>query len=170
MEAITKILEKLSSYQILNYLIPGSVLCVLLKHLVGYDIISFSMVENVIICYFVGMVNSRLGSLILYPILKKTKFIKEADYPDFIAAEKKDAKVTILNDINNVFRSFANVMLLLLCALGVKNIECISNFVVANINWIAVISLFVLFLLSVRKQTNYVRKRVETNKDKEIIV
>jgi hypothetical protein len=163
METLTKLIEKLSSYQFLNYLIPGSIFCVLLKHLVGYDIIHFSMVENVIICYFVGMVNSRLGSLILYPILKKTKFIKEAEYPDFVAAEKKDSKVIILSDINNVFRSFANVMLLLLCSLGIKNIDCISNFVVGNINWIAIISLFILFLFSVRKQTKFVRNRVEAN-------
>lgn len=164
MEAVTKLIEKLSSYQILNYLIPGSVFCVLLKHLVGYDIIHFSMVENVIICYFVGMVNNRLGSLVLYPILKKTKFIKEADYPDFVVAEKKDSKVTILSDINNVFRSFANVMLLLLCSLGIKNINCISIFVIGNINWIAIISLFILFLFSVRKQTKFVRNRVDANK------
>lgn len=165
METLTKLIEKLSSYQILNYLIPGSVFCVLLKHLVGYDIVHFSMVENVIICYFVGMVNSRLGSLILYPILKKTKFIKEVEYPDFVAAEKKDSKVTILSDINNVFRSFANVMLLLLCALCIKNIDCISNFLIGNINWIAIISLFILFLFSIRKQTKFVRDRVEANKE-----
>lgn len=165
MEALTKLIEKLSSYQILNYLIPGSVFCVLLKHLVEYDIIHFSMVENVIICYFVGMVNSRLGSLILYPILKKTKFIKEAEYPDFVAAEKKDSKVTILSDINNVFRSFTNVMLLLLCSLGIKNIDCISNFVIGNIDWIAIISLSIIFLFSVRKQTKFVRNRVEANKE-----
>lgn len=165
MEALTKLIEKLSSYQVLNYLIPGSVFCVLLKHLVGYDIIHFSMVENVIMCYFVGMVNSRLGSLILYPILKKTKFIKEAEYPDFVTAEKKDSKITVLSDINNVFRSFANVMLLLLCALGIKNIDCISNFLIGNINWIAIISLFIIFLFSVRKQTKFVRNRIEANKE-----
>ena len=167
MEAVTKLLEKLSSYQILNYLIPGSVFCVFLKHLVGYDIIHFSMVENVIICYFMGMVNSRLGSLILYPLLRNTKFIKEAGYADFVKAEKKDSKVTILSDINNVFRSFANVMLLLLFALGIKNVDCISKFVVNNINWIAIISLFILFLFSVRKQTKFVRNRVEANNDEE---
>ena len=165
MEALTKLIEKLSSYQILNYLIPGSVFCVLLKHLVGYDIVHFSMVENVIICYFVGMVNGRLGSLIMYPILKKTKFINEAEYPDFVTAEKKDSKITVLSDINNVFRSFANVMLLLLCALCIKNIDCISNFLIGNINWIAIISLFILFLFSIRKQTKFVRNRVEANKE-----
>ena len=165
MEIVTKLLDKLSSYQILNYLIPGSVFCVLLKHLVGYDIVHFSLVENVIICYFVGMVNSRLGSLVLYPILKKTKFIKEAEYPDFVTAEKKDSKITVLSDINNVFCSFANVMILLLCALGIKIIDCISNFLIGNINWIAIISIFILFLFSIRKQTKFVRDRIEANKE-----
>ena len=165
MEIVTKLLDKLSSYQILNYLIPGSVFCVLLKHLVGYDIVHFSLIENVIICYFVGMVNSRLSSLILYPILKKTKFIREAEYSDFVAVEKKDSKITILSDINNLFRSFANVMILLLCSLVIKNIDCISSFVVSNINWIAIISLLILFLFSVRKQTKFVRDRIEANKN-----
>ena len=155
MEVVTKLLDKISAYQVVNYIIPGSVLCVLLKHMVGYDIIAFSMIENVIICYFVGLVNSRLSSLILYPILKKTKFIKEAEYPNFVVAEKKDSKITILSDINNV----------LLCSLVIKNIDCISSFVVGNINWIAIISLLILFLFSVRKQTKFVRNRVEANKD-----
>ena len=165
MEIVTKLLDKLSSYQMLNYLIPGSVFCVLLKHVVGYDIVHFSLIENVIICYFVGMVNSRLSSLILYPILKKTKFIREAEYSDFVVVEKKDSKITILSDINNLFRSFANVMILLLCSLVIKKIDCISSFVVSNINWIAIISLLILFLFSVRKQTKFVRDRIEANKN-----
>ena len=83
---------------------------------------------------------------------------------DFVAVEKKDSKITILSDINNLFRSFANVMLLLLCSLGIKNVDSISSFVVSNINWIAIISLLILFLFSVRKQTKFVRDRVEANK------
>ena len=73
--------------------------------------------------------------------------------------------ILYLLSINNVFRSFANVMLLLLCSLVIKNIDCISSFVVGNINWIAIISLFILFLFSVRKQTKFVRDRVEANKE-----
>jgi hypothetical protein len=113
----------------------------------------------------VGLVNSRLSSLILYPILKKTKFIKEAEYPNFVVAEKKDSKITILSDINNVFRSFASVMLVLLIAYGIKHIEIIEKYIITNFNWIAILFLLILFVFSIRKQTKFVKDRVEANKN-----
>lgn len=164
METITKLLDKISAYQAVNYFIPGSVLCVLLKHLVGYDVIAFSMIENIIICYFVGLINSRFGSLVLRPVLKSCRFVEDAPYNDFIKAEKQDAKLTVLSDINNVFRSFASAMLLLLIAYGIKHIEVIENFMIDNFNWIAILSLFILFVVSMRKQTKFVKDRVEMNK------
>jgi hypothetical protein len=164
MEAITKLLDKISAYQVVNYIIPGSVLCVLLKHIVGYDIIAFSMIENVIICYFVGLVNSRLGSLILRPILKKCRLVEDAPYDDFVSVEKYDAKLTMLSDINNVFRSFASVMLVLLIAYSIKHIEIIEKYIITNFNWIAILFLLILFVFSIRKQTKFVKDRVEANK------
>lgn len=164
MEVVTKLLDKISAYQVVNYIIPGSVLCVLLKHMVGYDIIAFSMIENVIICYFVGLVNSRLGSLILRPILKKCRLVKDAPYDDFVSVEKYDAKLTMLSDINNVFRSFASVMLVLLIAYGIKHIEIIEKYIITNFNWIAILFLLILFVFSIRKQTKFVKDRVEANK------
>ncbi len=165
MEVVTKLLDKISAYQVVNYIIPGSVLCVLLKHMVGYDIIAFSMIENVIICYFVGLVNSRLGSLILRPILKKCRLVKDAPYDDFVRVEKYDAKLTVLSDINNVFRSFASVMLVLLIAYGIKHIEIIEKYIITNFNWIAILFLLILFVFSIRKQTKFVKDRVEANKN-----
>ena len=164
METITKLLDKISTYQVVNYIIPGSVLCVLLKHLVGYDVIAFSMIENIIICYFIGLINSRLGSLVLRPVLKLCKFVEDAPYSDYIKAEKQDAKLTELSDINNVFRSFASAMLLLLIAYGIKHIEVIENFMIDNFNWIAILSLLILFICSMRKQTKFVKDRVEAHK------
>jgi hypothetical protein len=86
---VTKILEKISTYQILNYMIPGSILCLLLKYLVGYDLLMFSVVENIVVVYFIGMVNSRLSSLVLKHFLKKIKIINEADHKEFILALKE---------------------------------------------------------------------------------
>lgn len=165
METVAKFFEKISAYQILNYIIPGSVLCVLLKCWIGYNLIAYSMVENVIICYFIGMVNSRLSSLVLRKLLRATKFIKETSPEDFIRAEKKDAKLTVLSDINNMFRSMANAMILLVLAYGVKHIDTIESFIVDNFNWIAMVSLLVLFLFSFREQTKVVKKRVEENQN-----
>ena len=161
--AVAKLVEKISTYQILNYMIPGSVLCLLLKYFVGYDLLTFSVIENIVVVYFVGMVNSRLSSLVLKPLLKKTKVINEADHKEFIIAEKEDAKLTLLSDMNNSFRSIANAMLILLLAYIIKHISVIETFVLENINWIAIVSLLILFILSYRRQTEYVTERVEVD-------
>jgi hypothetical protein len=161
MEIITKLLDKISSYDFLNYLLPGSIFCVLLKHLVGYDIIAFSMIENFLICYFVGLVISRFGSLVIKEVMKKVGFFVEVKYKDFLAAEKVDPKLTVLNAVNNMFCSFASAMSLLLLAYLVKYIAIIATIVTNHFGLIVVVLLLVLFLFSIRKQTAFIKKRVE---------
>ena len=169
MESLVKMFDKLSQYQILNYFIPGSVLCVLLKYLVGINLVDFSIPEVVVICYFVGMVNSRLGSIILQPCLKAIGILKEAPYKDYVSAEKKDEKVTTLSEVNNMYRSLTNAMLLLLLAYGAMRISIIADFLRVNMNWIAIVCLLLIFVISYTKQTSYVRKRVEANTNKQFL-
>ena len=95
--------------------------------------------------------------------MKKIKIINEADHKEFILAEKMDAKLTVLSDMNNSFRSIANAMLILLLAYILKHISIIETFVQDNINWISIVSLLILFVLSYRKQTEYVKERVDVN-------
>lgn len=161
METLSKLLDKISSYDFLNYLLPGSIFCVLLKHLVGYDIIAFSMIENFLICYFVGLVISRFGSLVIKELMKKVGFFVEVNYKDFLAAEKVDPKLTVLNAVNNMFSSFASAMSLLLLAYLVKYIAIIATIVTNHFGLIVVVLLLVLFLFSIRKQTAFIKKRVE---------
>lgn len=161
METLSKLLDKISSYDFLNYLLPGSIFCVLLKHLVGYDIIAFSMIENFLICYFVGLVISRFGSLVIKEVMKKVGFFVEVKYKDFLAAEKVDPKLTVLNAVNNMFCSFASAMSLLLLAYLVKYIAIIATIVTNHFGVIVVVLLLVLFLFSIRKQTAFIKKRVE---------
>lgn len=161
METLSKLLDKISSYDFLNYLLPGSIFCVLLKHLVGYDIIAFSMIENFLICYFVGLVISRFGSLVIKEVMKKVGFFVEVKYKDFLAAEKVDPKLTVLNAVNNMFCSFASAMSLLLLAYLVKYIAIIATIVTNHFGLIVVVLLLVLFLFSIRKQTAFIKKRVE---------
>ena len=161
METLSKLLDKISSYDFLNYLLPGSIFCVLLKHLVGYDIIAFSMIENFLICYFVGLVISRFGSLVIKELMKKVGFFVEVNYKDFLVAEKVDPKLTVLNAVNNMFCSFASAMSLLLLAYLVKYIAIIATIVTNHFGLIVVVLLLVLFLFSIRKQTAFIKKRVE---------
>lgn len=99
MEALKLLVDKLSQYNFLTNILPGTVLCLILKHS-GYDIISFD--------------NWYLTGISLIALLYKTlsyKIIFLVQYQDVI---------------------------LLVC-------------------------LLVLFGFSYRKQTNYIRKRVEAN-------
>jgi hypothetical protein len=168
METLSKLLDKISTYDFLNYLLPGSIFCVLLKHLVGYDIIAFSMIENFLICYFVGLVISRFGSLVIKEVMKKVDFFVEVNYKDFLAAEKVDPKLTVLNAVNNMFCSFASAMSLLLLAYLVKYIAIIATIVTNHFGLIVIVLLLVLFLFSVRKQTKFIKRRVENTQNQDI--
>ena len=169
MDILKFIAEKLSQYNFLTNIIPGSVLCILMKYFIGYDIIPNEPYQAGIIFYFVGMVNSRVGSLIIEPILKHVKWVVFSSYKDFLVAECKDSKVQVLNQENNVYRSYVSVFFILMIAFFYKHNLSIIQFVQNNETVFLILSLLLLFLCSYRKQTNYIRKRVEglVNEEKD---
>lgn len=71
-DIVKQVVEKISSYNIFNNLYPGILFIYLLKFMFGTNILSDNWFENLIVCYFVGMVLSRIGSIIIEPIMKKT--------------------------------------------------------------------------------------------------
>jgi membrane protein CcdC involved in cytochrome C biogenesis len=85
-----KLLEKLSSYNIFNYLFPGMIFCILLEKTTSYSIIQENIVIDVFLAYFIGLLISRISSLIIEPLLKKVKFVKFAEYKDFLVALYRD--------------------------------------------------------------------------------
>jgi uncharacterized membrane protein len=107
------------------------------------------------------MVLSRVGSIVIEPITKRVKLISYADYNDYIVASKKDKKIDILLETNNLYRTIAASGLLIifvkLYTIAERHLQALSYatpFIIAGL-------LLVIFLLSFRKQTNYIRKRVE---------
>jgi len=163
MEIGKMILDKLSQYNFLTNILPGTVLCILLHYLVGYNLLLSDYYLAGILFYFSGMVNSRFSSLIVEPLLRGLRIVVFAPYPDFLKAEKQDTKLTVISQENNTYRSYASVMIIVLLAYLYKktlvNIEIIGN----NEIVILLASLTLLFVFSYRKQTNYVKKRVEAN-------
>lgn len=165
MEGIKTLIDKLSQYNFATNILPGTVLCLILKHIVGYDLfVTNEWYQMGIIFYFVGMVNNRFSSLVIELTMKKTKIVKFSNYKEFIAAEKKDSKITVLSMENNVFRSYISV-----CTISL--IASLFKLIADNVNWIdewkmqfLLVALLLLFTLSYRKQTSYVRERVEENK------
>ena len=155
------LLDKLSSYNIFNYLFPGVVFAATLQWTTHYSLIQKDIVVDVFLYYFIGLVVSRFGSLIIEPILKKLSFLKFADYKDFIVASKKDEMINLFSEMNNIYRTLCSLFSLLLL---LKLYEKIESIIPGLQEWnliILTVSLLIMFLFSYRKQTDYVRKRVK---------
>jgi hypothetical protein len=161
------LLDKLSSYNIFNYLLPGIVFVAFAEKLTSLSLIQKDIVVGVFLYYFIGLVISRIGSLIIEPVLKKVKFITFTSYSDFVSASKKDDKLDILSEVNNMYRTFCSLFLLLIV---LKCYDFISKNYPVISEWsssIIVIGLLLLFLFAYRKQTKYIAKRVNANLNKE---
>ena len=160
-------LERISSYNILNNLIPGAVFLYLSDRIWGIDLLVENQILNLALIYFVGIIASRIGSICVEPILKKIKFIQYADYKDFIEAQKTDSKIGLLLETNNMYRSFVGMSFLMfiefvfmeLC----RRCPCVAKFKFV----IFCVILFLLFAFSYRKQTTYIKRRVEKIKNCE---
>lgn len=161
MEVLKLALDKISQYNFLTNIVPGTLLCILLKHFVGYDFIPDNNYHAAIVFYFAGMVNSRISSLVVEPFLKKIKWIVFVSYKKYLFAEAKDEKISVLNQENNVYRSYLAVMLVTALMYVYKHWLIAIPYVAQNEKIILLIGLICLFLFAYRKQTSFVRKRVE---------
>ena len=158
------LLDKLTSYNIFNYLLPGILFVVILNEITNYNLILENNLLGAFLYYFIGMTISRLGSVIIEPILKKLKFLIFSDYKDFVNASKKDEKIELLSEVNNTYRTLTTMLLLLLI---VKLHHYSSQYFQINNSislTIVAILTTALYLFSYQKQTNYVRKRIDANK------
>lgn len=161
MEALAAFLGRISNYNLLNNLIPGAILCVLLKYLVGYDFMNVGTLELLVIFYFIGMVNGRIGSLVVEPFLKWIKLVTFRDHKQFVEAEQKDKKIVYLSETNNMYRSMISVAF---TALIVKlyHVGVDFNWNWGNVTeWIVLVTMLILFSCAYRKQTKYIVSRID---------
>ena len=155
------LISKISSYNLFNYLFPGVVFSVIVSNISQLNLIQDDLLTGAFLYYFIGMIISRVGSLIIEPTLKKIRLIKFSDYGDFILASQKDEKIELLSEVNNTYRTLISTCILLLFTKGYFYI--LSFFKIDNLyNWVFLIFLLLaLFLFSYRKQTSYINKRIE---------
>ena len=153
---MSTLLEKISSYQIVNYLFPGICFVWLSDSLSLFKIPLFTdrIIENFFIYYFIGMLINRIGSLIIEPFLRYK-------YEDYIEAEKYDKKISILSEINNNFRSLTSMSFIILLCFLYNNIANNTLLNYEFIKLILILSIFIIFLLSYKKQTKYIKNRVD---------
>lgn len=173
------ILNKLSPYLLLNHILAGGVYCVL-SNAWGLPNIPLSenTLTNLITFYFIGLAINRFGGIVIEKILLKLKIIKYKPYKEFLYAEQKDKRISELSEASHIYKTFTALMfvitLLLIFQTLYENVninDCrnvlrfINTLFVNNIKLIFAFGLFVLFLLSYRKQTKYIISRIEKAKE-----
>lgn len=158
-----ELLDRVSQYNLFNYLLPGALFAVLVEKVSTIRLVQDDIITGLLIYYFTGLAVSRIGSLLLEPVLKRSKFVRVAPYRSFVLACAKDVKIEILSEANNTYRTLAAVFL---CLGAVAAGDWVAHWlgVSREIEKLIVVGLlFVLFVFAYRKQTAYVRQRVEAN-------
>lgn len=157
------LLDKISSYNLFNYLLPGVLYVYIASELTSVNLVQKDILAAAFLYYFIGLIISRIGSIIVEPLLKKLSFIKFAEYKDFVQASHKDPKIEILSEANNMYRTFISLFLTLgltmLYSLLVVKYPDIKNWFIA----ITILGIFTMFLIAYRKQTKYITKRIKSN-------
>jgi len=158
------LLDKLSSYNIVNYLLPGVLFAVIVSKLSIYSLVQSDIILGIFVYYFIGLVISRVGSLFLEPVLKYMSFVTFAPYADFVSASKKDPKIETLSEVNNMYRTLCSMFVLIIILLGYQSLQCRFPVLGRWNPYIIATLLIFLFLFSYRKQTEYVKKRIDANR------
>lgn len=159
--------EKISSYNIFNFLLPGIIYVLIVDNVTSFSLVQSDIVIGLFLYYFVGLVISRIGSIIIEPLFIKIKFMKYSSYKDFIEASRADDKLELLSEINNMYRTFSSLFILCLFTILYDNISIQIKINREISIGILLFGLLLVFLLSYKKQTEYIYKRIHVNTKKE---
>ena len=151
-DIINSLFNKLSAYQLLSLMLPGASLLGTLKFIFAIDI---KVDENIwwflLSSYVVGIILSRIGSLLIEEVFKKMGFIKGYNVGNYIAKRKEDDMVETLLSFANLYRSFCALSILMIIVTMVKG----YGFCDYWHYFLLEVLLLLLFAFSFCKQYNY---------------
>lgn len=164
-ELANRFLAKLYSYNIFNYLFPGVIYSFFLSFFLGIDYLDYNLLVLLFVFYFIGMIISRIGSLVIEPVLIKFKMLKRREYRDFAKAEMKDKKIALLSEQSNTYRTLAALFLVILISFIIASVSGFRSFC-----WFYYVSAclgLILFSCAFVKQNDYINKRIDICKKEE---
>ena len=162
-----ELLAKLSSYSIFNYLFPGVLFAVIGDRLTSITLLVDDIILGIFVYYFFGLVISRIGSLLIEPLLKKTRILQFAPYADFVQASKIDVQIELLSETNNMYRTLISVFVCLILLYAFELIRAEWPDYLEFYFAIGVDLLVALFIFSYRKQTKIYSSADNTDNSKE---
>ena len=153
-----KLIEKIDSYNIFNYFVPGAIVFEFLRMLVAAPSVS-DVLSRLLIYYFTGLTVSRIGSMLLEPVFKAIHLVRHSDYDAYVKACEADKKIELFVEIANMYRTI--YVGALVCLVATFTVETSPELSIRLLDVrLALLALALLFFLSYRKQSNYVNKRV----------
>lgn len=158
---MTNLIEKISSYNLFNYLLPGILFAAVGDYITVYTFIHDDLLIGLFLYYFIGLVLSRIGSLVIGPLMQKVKFVDFAPYRDFVKATSRDEKIELLSEQNNMYRTLCALFLALGALKGFEMFDQLFSMSPESSMYVLIVLLFLLFALSYRKQTGFIKKRIE---------
>lgn len=158
-----KFIEKISRYNFFNYLFPGVLFVILAPNFFGISLMLFfheNLIASLFLAYLLGMIISRVGSMVIETFLRWVKFIEFVKHEDYLDALKKDEKIDTLSEENNIYRTLISLFSLLLLIRWL--VPLLGHYVsVSGIYMTILVLCLILFLFSYRKQTKYITRRIK---------
>lgn len=155
-----KLLDKISSFNLFTNLYPGVIFCLLSQSWLQIPLIQSDPFIGAFLYYFIGMTISRIGSILIEPVLEKSRFVLYPKYEEFLAASGDDTKINDLLETNNSYRSVISLLLCIIFTYIYTFLGSIWPVLNSYAYHIIVIFLLVLFLFAYKKNTRYIRNRV----------
>lgn len=117
-EFLKSLSEKLSAYQLFNFIYPGAVFLGILS----YKGVPLGMLKEIwwflLASYFLGMIISRFGSIVIESICLKFGWIEKYDIKRYADNIAKNSFTAILLELTNIYRTICSMgILLFLCTI-----------------------------------------------------
>ena len=156
-------LQQIGSYNLFNYLLPGTIFCGFISKITPYNIESDNVVITAFMFYFIGLVISRIGSICVEPLLRKMKIVQFKPYSDYTEAAKSDKKLNVLSEQNNTYRTLLTSFILVIVVKSFDLLEQQFAFIAQIRVWLLIVTLIIILLAAYKKQTKYIFERIERN-------
>ena len=168
MEWINSFLARVSKYEWLNRLLPG-VFFVLMARVLECPMFSpQNWIESLGAYILWGELSSRIGAVVVEPLLRFANIVKFAEYDDYQDYQKSNKEYSDMLMTNaNFARTLCALGIILLAMRTLLLLPSYDHIACMAFGWkdLAIIAWVVLFLFAYCRQVNFLVRRIEKFKN-----
>jgi hypothetical protein len=156
--------EKLDAYDVVANLVPGAALTYALHFSKFPTPAPNDWAAFLLVAFVAGVTTNRLGSLVLDPLLRRIRFLKQKNYESFVTSEKDDKKLETLVSNHGLYRTFFTAGLVYLTLVGLSHLFPAIAAADQIVFGLFVVAGMIVFLFAFRKEDGYIHTRIEAAK------